>query len=125
MQIDLTIGELITSLSAIVAIAWALLKITIGQFEKRHDAKFGAIDTLLLDVKKLEIEQLRRDNQYSEKFATKQDLESSNNHYEKTTERIFNLLNVINDKIDTKLNKSEYDLDLLKSSCPLLLHRDK
>jgi hypothetical protein len=116
VNVSLGAGEIITILGAIVGLAWTLLKLTINQFEKRLDTKFSLIDSLLLDVKKLELEQLKRDNHYAEKFATKGELDSANARYEKTTERIFSLLQTINDKLDNKVSRSECEAAMRKAS---------
>lgn len=109
MQIELGAGEVISILIAIVGLAWTLLKVTISQFEKRLDTKFSALDNLLLDVKKLEIEQLRRDNYYSEKYVTKAEMDSCQVKHDKIVERIFTLLQSMNDKLDSKVNKTDCD----------------
>ena len=112
MELSLGAGEVISILVAITGLAWALLKVTIGQFERRLDikfdsidSKFSALDNLVLEVKKLELDQLRRDNLYAEKFVTKSEIESRDNKLDKTLERLYGLLSTMNDKLDNKVNK--------------------
>ena len=123
MHIEIGFGEVLASLVGIITLVWALLKVTIGQFEARLvlkfdsidgkfnsiDKKFATFDTLVLEVKKLEIEQLRRDNQYSEKFATKSEIEAGQLKHDKTVERIFALLQTMSDKLDNKVNRADCD----------------
>ena len=109
INLSLGAGEIIAILGAIVTLAWALLKVTISQFEKRLDIKFNSLDSLVLEVKKLEIEQLRRDNQYTEKFVTKAEMDNCQVKHDKIVERIFKLLETMNDKLDNKVNKSDCD----------------
>lgn len=116
MNVSLGFGEILSILIAITGFAWALLKVTIGQFERRLDVKFdsidkkfSALDNLVLEVKKLEIEQLRRDNQYTEKFVTKAEMDSCQVKHDKVVERIFSLLEVMNNKLDNKVNKADCD----------------
>jgi hypothetical protein len=110
VNLTLGAGEIIAILGAIVTLAWALLKVTINQFEKRLDIKFNSLDSLVLEVKKLEIEQLRRDNQYSEKFVTKAEMDSCQVKHDKVVERIFALLQTMSDKLDNKANKVDCDI---------------
>lgn len=114
MNVSLGAGEILSILIAVTGFAWALLKVTISQFEKRLDVKFdsidkkfSALDGLVLEVKKLEIEQLRRDNQYTEKFVTKAEMDSCQVKHDKIVERIFKLLESMNDKLDSKVSRTE------------------
>lgn len=114
VSLSIGAGEILSILIAITGFAWALLKVTIGQFERRLDIKFdsidkkfSALDGLVLEVKKLEIEQLRKDNQYTEKFVTKAEMDSCQVKHDKIVERIFKLLETMNDKLDNKVDKDD------------------
>lgn len=123
IHVELGVGEIVSILIAIVALAWALLKIVFNQFDGKQEVRYQAvssrfegldkkvsgIDALVLEVKKLEIEQLRRDNQYAEKFATKADMQERDTKLDKTLERLFGLCTTMNDKLDNKVNRSECD----------------
>lgn len=123
INLSLGAGEVLGILIAITTLAWTLLQMVFKQYDEKQDArhkevstqyvslekKVSAIDALVLEVKKLEIEQLRRDAQYSEKFVTKAEMESSQVKHDKIVERIFNLLETMNEKLDGKVNKKDCD----------------
>lgn len=124
ISVSIGAGEITGILIAIVGMAWALLKIVFNQFDAKQESRFqsvsarfetlekkvSAIDSLVLEVKKLEIEQLRRDNQYSEKFVTKVDSDANQVKHDKVVDRIFTLLQQMNDKLDNKMNKNDCDI---------------
>jgi hypothetical protein len=123
INLSLGAGEVLGILVAITTLAWTLLQMVFKQYDEKQDArhkevstqyvslekKVSAIDALVLEVKKLEIEQLRRDAQYSEKFVTKAEMDNCQIKHDKIVERIFKLLETMNDKLDSKVNKQDCD----------------
>jgi hypothetical protein len=110
------IGEIVAVLSAVIGIGWGLMKVSFAQFEKRLDTKFAAIDTLLLDVKKLELEQVRRDGVYAQQFASKDELRSSLDKHDKVVERIFSLLQTMSDKLDNKIGRDDCERLMMRKA---------
>ncbi len=114
------LGELIGAVAVLVGAAWALLTLLFRQFEKRLDEKFEAfslaattekhnlddkfknlddkfknysdqltkIDYFALELKRLENDILRRDS-----------IVVTRSEFEKTSEKIFKLLEVISEKV--------------------------
>lgn len=135
-MINLTIGfgEALTAIALIGGAIWGLLKLAFNQYDQKQEtrhiastaqhkaqnesltAKFSALenkvnalDVLVLEVKKLEIEQVRRDAQYSEKFVTKAENDLNLAKQEKVWDKLFTLIEKINEKLDMKANKTSGD----------------
>ena len=109
MHIELGLGELLASITTGIGAIWVIVKIAFGQFERRLNEKFTALDGLLLDVKKLEIEQVKRDAIYANQFVHKEEFKSYADSQSRTIERVFGLLTQINDKLDRKVDKEDCD----------------
>ena len=114
MHVDIGIGELLAIMTAIVGAAWGLLNISLRMFEKRLDDRFGVIgqkitvlDGLVLDIKRLEVEQVRRDGVFIQQYVHKEEFKEYMERQQKTVERIFTLLQSMNDKLDTKVSREE------------------
>lgn len=116
VQLEIGVGEVLAVLGSVVGFGWALLKLSLSQFEKRLTDKFSAVNGLLLDVKKLELELVKRDGHYSQMFATKDDLQRHQDKYEKTVERIFTLLTHMSEKLDSKVAHDDCERMMLRKS---------
>lgn len=98
MEIGLT--ELSGGMVVIVGGGWALLKMSLAQFERRLDEKFRVLDAAVSDVKRIEIELLRTETRYAQQYVSKAD-------YDKILERIFALLERMEKKLDGKVDMTE------------------
>ena len=99
----MTLGfdEFFGLLAAFVGVGWALLKVTLSQFEKRLDSRFQALDDTIHDVKRLELEQIRMDGKFAITYATKEELMRVQERHEKTLERVFDLIRSLDEKMDS------------------------
>lgn len=115
MPITVGFGELMAGLSAIVAVGWGILRMSFAQFEKRIDSKFNSIERLELEVKRIEVETIRTSGQNAILYATKEDLTRAQEKHDKTLERVFGLLQSINDKLDRKVDREECEKMMRKT----------
>jgi hypothetical protein len=94
-------GELIWFIVALIGGGWALLTLSFKQFEKRLENKFeaqnqrlAAMEAMTLDIKRLEIEIVKRDSQYIPRSEVQVSLD-----------RVFSVLRDIDMKLDKKADK--------------------
>lgn len=118
---ELSLGEIVTVLGTIVGFGWGLLQLSFKQFEKRQDEKFEALRTslneqnkkfsmvevLALDVKKLEIEIVKRDGEYARLYINKDDFASFRNEMKQGLNELFALTRAIDTKLDGKIDRQE------------------
>lgn len=114
VELSVGVGEIATVLGGTVGIGWALLRMTMGQFEKRLDEKFSnqtqrmnALEVIAVEIKKMEVEQIRMEGRLNIVHATKEELSRAEEKLEKTVERVFGILQAINDKLDGKVDRDE------------------
>ena len=123
MQVTFGIGELLGALATVVGIGWAILRMSFAQFEKRVDekldsldSKFSTIERLELDIKRVEVDGIRGASQQAILFATKEELSRAQEKHDKTMERVFGLLQAINDKLDRKVDRDECEKMILRKT---------
>lgn len=123
MEVTFGLGELVGSLASVVGMGWVLLRVSFSQFEKRIDnklesldSKFSTIERLELDIKRVEVDGIRSASQYPILFATKEELVRSQEKTDKTMERIFGLLQAINDKLDRKVDRDECEKMMMRKA---------
>jgi uncharacterized membrane protein YccC len=100
---ELGIGELVGAVVAIIGAGWVLLQLAFRQFELRLDDKFkaqgvriAAIEGVTLDIKRLELEVVKRDSSYV-----------SRQEYNLALQRIFDKLELIDGKLSNKVDRSD------------------
>ena len=101
MAFTVGVGEILTFVCAISAAGYALIKMALGQFEKRLDEKLKNLDTVLSDVQRLELEIVRTDSRAAQIYVTKAE-------HDRVLERIFIVLERVESKLDQKLDKDDY-----------------
>lgn len=100
MNFTVGLTELIGFGITLVAGGWTLLKMSLNQFERRLDEKFKLLDCAVQDVKRLELEIVRTDTKNSQIYVTRQE-------HDKVLERIFQVLDKMDKKIDANAVRSE------------------
>jgi hypothetical protein len=114
MQLSVGLGELLTAFMSMIGIGWGILRISFSQFEKRIDAKFNTIERLELDIKRVEVDGIRSASQFQMLFVTKEELSRAQEKHDKTMERVFGILQTINDKLDKKVDRDECEKMMLR-----------
>jgi hypothetical protein len=111
-MMTLGISEILALVSGIIGVGWTLLRMSLGQFEKRldtrfesFDEKFKVIDKVVHDIQKLELEQIKAESKFNIIYATKEELMRVSERHEKTIERIFDILRLIESKLEAKLDR--------------------
>lgn len=118
---NIGVGELAGSVIAIIGAGWVLLQLAFRQFEKRLDDKFDAqsreisaqsakisvLEQISNEVKRLELENIRVESRSNITFATKEELIRAIEKNEKTIERVFNVLQKIDEKIEGKIDRDD------------------
>lgn len=107
MTFELGLVELLGFAASLVAGGWALLKISLNQFERRLDERFKVLDSAVADVKRLELEIVRSDARNAQIFITKAD-------HDKILERIFNILERMDKKLDLKADAADCEAKILR-----------
>lgn len=105
MEVTVGITELLGAVISVIAAGWALLNISFDQFEKRLDGKFEGqseriqrLELLTLDVKRLEVEIVKRDSLY----VPRSELQA-------TFDKMFNILREIQTSLDKKVDRDDCD----------------
>lgn len=108
------VGELFGAVVTIIGAGWVLLRLTFSQYDDKQtlrfkalDEKFGKMETVMHDVKRLELEQIRVEGRMSIAYATKEEMFRMEEKTTKTLERVFGLLTTINEKLDGKVSRDE------------------
>lgn len=123
MQVTFGLGELLGALATVVGIGWAILRMSFAQFEKRVDGKldaldkkFSTIERLELEIKRVEVDGIRGASHYPIIYATKEELTRAQEKHDKTMERVFGLLQTINDKLDKKVDREECEKMMMRKA---------
>lgn len=116
MNFTLGLGELLSALMTVVAVGWGLLRLSFGQFERRLDAKLNAIERLELDIKRVEVDGIRQAGQEAILYATKEELMRTQEKHDKTLEHVFGLLEVINSKLDRRVDREECEKLMMRKA---------
>jgi uncharacterized protein YpiB (UPF0302 family) len=106
MSIQVGFGELMAIISSIIAGGWILLQLALKQFEKRLEEKFTQLATLDMNVKRLEMNMAQVQLGNANTFTTRQDFRDYVVEQNKRQDKIFDLLREIDNKLDTKADKS-------------------
>jgi septal ring factor EnvC (AmiA/AmiB activator) len=100
MEFTVGLPEILTFAAALSGAGWALITLSLNQFEKRQEEKFKTLDLVSVEIKRLEIEIIRSDARASQIYSTKVD-------QEKALEKIFHMLENINACLAAKINREE------------------
>lgn len=100
MELNVGLPELIGAGFAVVGGGWALLKLSLNQFESRLGEKFKILDTAVNDVKRIELDIVRSDTRNAQMYVTKAD-------HDKILERIFKVLESMDEKLSDKPSHAE------------------
>lgn len=120
-MMEIGTGELIGATATVIAAGWVLLQLAFRQFEKRLDDKFdlqskeiaaqsakiSVLEQISNEVKRLELESIRVESRSNITFATKEELVRAIEKMEKTIERVFQVVERIDLKIDSKVDRDE------------------
>mgnify|MGYP003395747344 CR=1 FL=1 len=107
MNFTIGLSELIGFGATLISAGWILLKLSLAQFEKRLDEKFKSLDTAVSDVKRLELEVVRADTRNAQTYIARQE-------YNDTLKRIFDVLERMEQKLDSKANAFDCDTKILR-----------
>lgn len=107
MEYHIGLPELLSFAAVLIGGGWALLKLSLGQFERRLDDKFKTLDVAVNDVKRIELELVRSDTRNAQQYVTK--LEQ-----EKVLERIFKVLESMDSKLANKADHEDVDQKILR-----------
>lgn len=100
-------GDLLSAVIALI-LAWGgIMKWLFSAHEQRMNEKLKPINDVLHDVKRLELDLIRVDSKIAITYATKEELVRAEDKHSKVIERIFALLQVMNDKLDQKADKAQ------------------
>lgn len=100
MVFTLGMSEILSFVAVLISAGWLLISLTFKQFEKRLDEKLETLDKAVSEIKRLEIELIRNDAKAAQTYSTKLD-------QEKALERIFNMLEHINNALASKISREE------------------
>lgn len=107
MNFTVGLAELMGLGLAIVGGFWTLLKVSLNQFEKRLDERFKILDHAVDDVKRLELDIVRSDTRNAQTYVTQA-------NHDKILERIFKVLESMDDKLINKADASDCDDKILR-----------
>lgn len=107
MNFTVGIAELMGFGLTIVGGFWTLLKLSLNQFERRLDERFKLLDLAVNDVKRLELDIVRADTRNAQTYVTQAS-------HDKILERIFKVLESMDDKMSNKTNHSDVDDKILR-----------
>lgn len=107
MNFTVGIAELMGFGLTIVGGFWALLKLSLSQFEKRLDERFKALDAAMNDVKRLELDLVRADTRNAQTYVTQIS-------HDKILERIFKVLESMDAKLAVKADAADCDGKILR-----------
>jgi len=106
------LGELFGAVVAIIGAGWVLLQIAFKQFERRLDDKFqaqgvriAALEGVALDIKRLELEIVKRDSAYIYR-----------SEYNTALQRIFDKLESIDGKLSNKVDREDCNRMMAKTN---------
>lgn len=103
--VTLGVGELMGAVIALAGIGFGMMKALFKKHEENINDKLEPIKDILHDVKKLELDQIRLDSKMAITYATKEDLVRAQEKNDRVIERIFAVLQSINDKLDSKADR--------------------
>lgn len=107
MELHIGIPELLSFAAILVGGGWTLLKLSLNQFESRLDEKFRALDMAVQDVKRLELEVVRAETRNAQTYVTQAS-------HDKILERIFKVLESMDDKMGNKADHDDVDNKILR-----------
>lgn len=107
MNFTVGFAELIGFGLVIIGGFWALLKLSLNQFEKRLDERFKLLDIAVSDVKRLELEIVRADTRNAHTYVTQ-------SNHDKILERIFKVLESMDGKLAVKADAADCDNKILR-----------
>lgn len=107
MNFTIGMAELVGFGMVIVGGFWTLLKLSLGQFEKRLDERFKLLDVAVNDVKRLELDIVRSDTRNAQTYVTQA-------NHDKILERIFSVLESMDTKLSVKANEKDCDAKILR-----------
>lgn len=108
MVFTIGFGEVVGFVIILVGAAWSLITMSLNQFEKRLDSKLVTLDTAVNEIKRLELEIVRNDARAAQTYTTKAD-------QDKALERIFNVLERVENCLTVKISREEVEKLLQRS----------
>jgi uncharacterized membrane protein YhiD involved in acid resistance len=108
MNFTVGIGELVGLGLAVVGGFWTLLRISLAQFESRLSEKFKLLDSAVNDVKRIELDLVRSDTRNAQTYVTQAS-------HDKILERIFTVLESMDNKLGSKADAADCDAKILRS----------
>ncbi len=100
MTFTIGLAEILGFVFALTGAGWTLIKISLGQFEKRLDEKLLTLDRAVGEIKRLELEIMRSDMKAAQTYPTKAE-------NEKTLDRIFMALEKIESCMVVKITRDD------------------
>ncbi|MDI1362501.1 hypothetical protein [Methylotenera sp.] len=99
-----TIGmpEVLGFVITLIGAGWALIKLSLNQFEKRLDDKLKNLDVAVSEIKRLELEIVRNDAKAAQTYVTIIG-------HDKSLERIFDMLGRIEASLSNKISRDEVE----------------
>jgi hypothetical protein len=109
---------------------WILLKMSVGQYEKRVDEKFralseklSAIDKVLEDVRRIELDNAKRETEMMREYVLRRDFLTHIDQQNQNSKRIYELLEQLSQRLEGKVDKADCKESCLIGLEPIRLRR--